>query len=162
MIVLVMGVSGSGKTTIGKVLAKRLRLPFYDSDNYHSEENIKKMSHGKPLNDEDRFPWLNQLANLLADWEADEGAVLACSALKKSYRDILNSKAENIRWVYLSGDLKTIQSRMKNREDHFMKSEMLTSQFDDLEPPMHAIEISIKNPPETIIDLLLEKLKSNG
>jgi carbohydrate kinase (thermoresistant glucokinase family) len=110
-----MGVSGCGKTTIGKSLSIETGLPFYDADDFHSDENIIKMNSNIPLNDTDRLPWLNTLATNIILWENCGGAILACSALKESYRTILESNADNILWIYLSGSFELIKHRLENR-----------------------------------------------
>lgn len=132
---VMMGVSGCGKTTVGQALAERLNCPFYDGDDFHPPQNVAKMSRGVPLNDEDRAPWLARLAALIkTHLEAGETAVLACSALKKRYRDQLRV-SDQVRFIYLAGSFDLIWQRMKSRPDHYMKANMLHSQFDALEPP---------------------------
>ncbi len=133
---VVMGVSGSGKSTVGRALALRLGCPFYDGDDYHPDENVAKMSQGIPLNDADRRPWLNRLADLIEDHlDKGETAVIACSALKEKYRKWLARDHEHVVFVYLRGSFELIWQRMQQREGHFMKAEMLQSQFDALEEP---------------------------
>ncbi|HYC28748.1 MAG TPA: gluconokinase, partial [Chitinophagaceae bacterium] len=127
MIVIVMGIAGTGKSTIGKMLADRLSLPFVEGDNYHSRQNIDKMSKGIPLTDADRAPWLQTLASILQDREK-EGAVLACSALKEDYRIILQQGLKKKpAWIYLEGSEGTIRERMKSRPGHFMPEALLHS-----------------------------------
>lgn len=159
LFLIIMGVSGSGKTTIGRLLAARLRCPFYDADDFHPPVNIAKMSAGEPLTDADRAPWLARLHDLVAGHlQRGETAVLACSALKKSYRDRLRtaSGGENsqVLFVYLAGDFKLIWRRMQRRPGHYMKAEMLQSQFEALEPPdkEEALYIDITKPVEEILD----------
>ncbi|GAB5399521.1 MAG: gluconokinase [Aureisphaera sp.] len=154
-----MGVSGSGKTTIGKKLADALHVPFYDADDFHPDRNIEKMKNGIPLNDEDRYPWLKRLSENIDIWSAAEGAVLACSALKESYRTLL---AENtpVDWVFLSGTFDTIFERMANR-NHFMKADMLQSQFDALEVPDYGFHVDIRRNPNKIIDTILNELQND-
>ena len=159
MIVILFGVSGTGKTTLGKMLAHELSLSFYDADDFHPKENIKKMASGSPLTDEDRLPWLQALAGLLHIWEMQGGAVLACSALKESYRMRLSREVENISWVYLNGSPDLIKSRLEQRKGHFFKPELLTSQLEDLEIPKSGIEVDIDQSPEKIISELLITLK---
>jgi len=156
-ILFIIGVSGCGKTTIGKQVAERLTMPFFDADDFHPPENIAKMSNGKPLNDQDRLPWLQRL-NQLAQTEVQKsGAVIACSALKADYRRILSENIkENTHWIYLKGTYSLIFDRMKQR-DHFMPPHLLQSQFDTLEEPDDALTVSIDNTPETIINFILEK-----
>lgn len=136
MIYIVMGVAGSGKSTIAKVLALKLKIDFVDADQYHSPENVAKMKGGTPLTDEDRLPWLNALADAMTEWiKKGESKALACSALKKSYRKILNVDPENVRFIYLKGTYKLFAERLARRKKHFMKENMLLSQFETLEEP---------------------------
>lgn len=151
-----MGVSGSGKTTVGQLLAKQLTIPFYDADDFHPKDNIEKMASGIPLDDEDRKPWLLQLNSEIQSWK--DGGVLACSALKESYRTIL-SEGNAIQWIYLEGDFGTIYKRMKAR-NHYMKPEMLNSQFDTLEPPSYGIQVSVDDTPEVIVSKIISKLQT--
>jgi gluconokinase len=154
--VVLMGVSGSGKTSIGQALSTRLGWSFYDGDDYHSPKAIEKMSHGIPLNDEDRHPWLEALSDLVSDkHEAGENLVLACSALKKSYRRHLRSANEDLQFVYLEGDFELIWSRMQARLDHYMKPEMLQSQFEALEIPEDALKVNIKQPISRILEEII-------
>jgi gluconokinase len=166
--IVVMGVSGSGKTTVGQALAARLGCPFYDGDDFHPPENVAKMAGGIPLNDEDRAPWLAHLHDLIHD-HLSRGAlaVLACSALKRRYRDQLRVGNDRMQFVYLHGDFDLIWSRMQTREDHYMKAEMLHSQFDALEQPGpdEAITVSIEADQEQIVTTVLahlQKSKSEG
>ena len=146
-----MGVSGSGKSFIGAMLAKELGLPFMDADDYHPESNIKKMSEGIPLNDDDRAPWL-KILNGLAKENKEQGCVIACSALKEKYRKQLSESLEDeVQWYYLKGDYELILKRMKAREGHFMGVNMLQSQFETLEEPENAIVLDIKDSPAEII-----------
>ncbi len=156
-----MGVSGSGKTSVGKKLAERLSIPFHDADDYHSAANKDKMANGIPLNDADRLPWLEELSNLLLEWHSDKGAVLACSALKESYRTILNSKVEDIKWVYLYGSEEVLKSRIEKRLGHFMKIEMLDSQIEALEPPDYGYHCPLTDTPEDIVDSFVRTLQIN-
>ena len=159
MIIVVLGVSGSGKSTISKGLSQALNIPFYDADDFHPIANINKMSSGQPLNDKDREPWLEELAQNLSRWAGENGAVLACSALKENYRNLLNSNCEDkIVWVYLKGDYELIKSRMESRIDHFMASQMLKSQFEALEVPEYGIHVDISGSPEVIITSILERI----
>ena len=158
-IFIVMGVSGTGKTTIGKLLASTLNIPFYDGDDYHPKENVEKMSAGNPLNDEDRYGWLAALNELGSDHKT-EGAVIACSALKAKYRTQLRDTIEDhIVFVYLEGAYEQIKSRLDSRDNHFMSSKLLKSQFATLEPPTNAIITSIDQTPKQIIDHVLSQLK---
>lgn len=152
--IIVMGVSGSGKSTIGQMLAQKLKVPFMDADDFHPEANRQKMANGQPLNDDDRKPWLEILTQQMA---LNNPAVLACSALKESYRQILDP-ANELNWVFLNGNKELIFERMQKRAGHFMKAEMLASQFDTLEAPSGAITVSIDQSPEQIIDEVLTKI----
>jgi gluconokinase len=154
--VIVMGVSGSGKTTVGEVLAERLGWAFYDADNFHPKENVVKMSSGIPLTDNDRKPWLEALNKLITEnLEQQQSLVLACSALKEKYRQHLaRGHEEQTKFVYLEGDFETIYTRMRARK-HFMKPAMLQSQFDTLEEPSNAIVVDIRRPRDEVIDDIL-------
>ena len=146
-----MGVSGSGKTTIGRALADELSFDFFDGDDYHPLENIKKMKEGTPLNDNDRYPWLIKLNGLLLG-RRDQGCILACSALKESYRQQLTKGIdETVQLVYLKGAFITIYDRMQSREDHFMPTALLQSQFAVLEEPKNALIIGVTLSLEEII-----------
>ncbi len=154
-ILFVMGVSGSGKSTIGKLLATALGYPFYDGDDFHPDHNIKKMAAGEPLNDEDRYDWLLAL-NELAKNHTSKGAVIACSALKESYRDLLQKGIDTkVHYIYLKGSFEEILERLQQRKDHFMPLELLQSQFEALSPPKNAIVVEIKEQPEKIVDTIL-------
>jgi gluconokinase len=161
MIYVVMGVSGCGKSTVGKILGEKLSLPFYDADDYHFPENIKKMQNGSPLTDQQRKPWLTLLADKIKLWESSGGAVLACSALKQMYRDCLSSTtAGAAKFIYLKGDKDLLHSRLTNRGSHFMPEALLDSQLQTLEPPTEAITILIENSLEEIISQILKNLNS--
>lgn len=150
-IFIVMGVSGTGKTTIGLLLSKTYGIPFFDGDDYHPEENIKKMSSGEALDDNDRQGWLESL-NKLAIQQAKSGAIIACSALKEKYRIILqNNIQEQMVFVYLKGTFEQVKNRLEQRKGHFMSSILLQSQFDTLEEPNEAIVVSIHATPQDII-----------
>jgi len=156
-IFVIMGVSGCGKSTIGQMLAETLSLTFFDGDDYHPEKNIQKMSKGEPLNDEDRYSWLKAL-NMLCEKHQDHGAVIACSALKEKYRDIIEKDLDPVPiWIYLEGSYDVILRRLKERSDHFMPAKLLKSQFDILEPPTNAICVSIELEPIQIISAILER-----
>ncbi|SMO46851.1 gluconokinase [Fodinibius sediminis] len=157
MIYIVMGVSGAGKTVVGQELARRLGLPFYDGDEFHPPANIQKMESGRPLNDADRRPWLLKLAAKMVEWEAEGGAVLACSALKERYRQLLISKHE-AQFIYLRGTVSLIAERLSERTGHFMPESLLKSQFETLEEPDEAITVSVDRPPEAVVSAILEKL----
>ena len=161
-VIVIMGVSGSGKTTIGKKLSEKTGFPFYDADDFHPQENIEKMKNGIPLNTEDRLPWLHILANKIEGWSKKNGGIIACSALKENYREILSSKFKSISWVYLSGSKNLIQTRMEQRQGHFMKTHLLDSQFDDLEIPNYGIPIDINQTPTYLVEEIISKLKLYG
>ena len=144
MIVVLMGVSGSGKTKIGRALAASLGWPFYDADDLHPPANVAKMSAGIPLTDDDRWPWLDRIVDELARVGANGGnAVLACSALRQVYRDRL-ARAGDVRFVYLKGDLETIAARLAMRSHKYMPASLLPSQFATLEAPADALVIDIR------------------
>jgi gluconokinase len=144
VIVVLMGVSGSGKTKIGRALAASLGWPFYDADDLHPPENVAKMSAGIPLTDDDRWPWLDRIVDELARAGANGGnAVLACSALRQVYRDRL-ARAGDVRFVYLKGDLETIATRLAARSHKYMPASLLPSQFATLEEPADALVIDIR------------------
>jgi len=163
MIIIVMGVSGSGKTTVGKALASALETPFYDADDFHQKKNIAKMEQGIPLQDLDRKSWLETLSKNLTQWEAATGAVLACSALKEMYRTALNSGVNNdITWVYLYGRSELIKERMAGRKGHYFKPELLDSQLADLEPPQYGWHFNISSSVDHIVKSILDKLRHTG
>ena len=153
---LIMGVSGSGKTSVGKALAEQLGWDFYDADDFHPPENVAKMAKGIPLDDSDRAPWLASLHNLIASsLQADRPGVLACSALKERYRQQLMDDNPDVQLVYLKGSYDLIWSRMEQRTDHYMKPHMLKSQFDALEEPQNALIIDIALPVDEIVQQIL-------
>lgn len=156
MIILVIGVSGCGKTTIASQLSATTGIPYYDADDYHSKANIEKMRQGMPLTDDDRSFWLANLSSRLQEWENEGGAILACSALKEKYRRQLVGNIKTYHLIFLEGSYDLIFKRMIKRKDHFMSEEMLRSQFDALEVPMYGLHIDIKNSPKEIV----EKIKS--
>ena len=161
MIIIVMGVSGCGKSTIGQQLADRLGWPFFDGDAFHPPANIDKMSRGLPLNDEDRSGWLAAIADRMRELiAAQQSAVFACSALKQKYRDQLQV-SDQVRFVYLRGSYDLIWSRMQQRADHYMKPHMLASQFEALEEPRTALTLDITRAPHELIDALVENLKGS-
>lgn len=158
MIIVVMGVAGSGKTTIGTMLAEALQCAFVEGDTFHPAANIEKMSRGIPLTDADREPWLAAIhARILAAEQRGECLVVGCSALKQQYRDFLN-RGTHIIWVYLKGAEELIAARIAHRREHYMKAGMLPSQFADLEEPGDALVADISRPPEVILDDLLQQL----
>jgi gluconokinase len=162
---IVMGVSGSGKSTIGEQLAKRLGWPYEDADQFHPKSNVAKMSAGQPLTDEDRWPWLKAIAaEIDRVCEANERVVIGCSALKRAYRDVLLHGRTDVCLVYLDGSQALIADRLGRRKDHFMPPGLLTSQFDTLEPPTrdeHPLTVSIDAPVEAIVENVVRQLKSS-
>jgi len=142
-----MGVSGSGKSTVGELLAARLHLPFHDGDDFHSDANIAKMKAGTPLTDADRAGWLATMAAAVAEWQRAGGAVLACSALREAYRVTLQSPAARpIQWVFLDGPDAVLEARLTARKGHYMKAQMLESQLNTLERPAYGLRVSIELP----------------
>lgn len=130
-----MGVSGSGKSTIGKLLSERLDIPFIDGDDLHPPANVRKMAAGHPLSDEDRWPWLRIIGQTLSEADrAETGLIVACSALKRSYRDAIREVEPRTRFVHLAGSAELLASRMKRRRGHYMPIELLESQLEALEP----------------------------
>lgn len=156
---IIMGVSGSGKSSVADLLAKELACEYFDADNFHPEANVNKMSQGMPLNDTDRQPWLERLHKLIHDTlNKDKSLTLACSALKQSYRNTLKGNLKNVIFVHLDGSFDLINARMQARAGHFMKAEMLKSQFEALEAPKNAITVSIAQPVEKIVARIIETL----
>ena len=156
MILVVMGVSGAGKSTVGKRLAERLGWPFLDADEYHPVQNVAKMAAGTPLTDADRLPWLQKL-NALLRKEAD--AVLACSALKDSYRKLLVENIPQSRIVFLRGTIDLIRLRLAERQHRYMPASLLDSQFATLEPPAGAIEVDVSADPEACVSAIVAQLR---
>ena len=161
MIVIVFGVSGAGKTTIGKLLAEELGWRFYEADDFHSRANIEKMRSGLPLADEDRWPWLNLLREQITrSLAAKENAVLACSALKRAYRERLRV-SDDVKFVFLCGNYALIERQLRRRRGHFMNPALLQSQFADLEEPEpdeDAITIELERSPEELVEQIKAKL----
>jgi len=157
---IVMGVSGSGKTSVGKSLAEHLGWDFYDADDFHPPANVEKMSNRMPLDDSDRVPWLASLHNLISSSLIhNKPGVLACSALKESYRQRLLEGNAGVQIVYLKGSYELILSRMTRRKNHYMKADMLKSQFDALEEPADAITVDISLPVEKIVQTVIKQLR---
>lgn len=163
MVYIIMGVLGSGKSTIGQLLAEHIRGVFRDADDYHTPSNRGKMAHGIPLTDEDRKPWIFAVRAVI-DTELAVGVdcVMACSALKEKYRQTLIQGRKEIRVVYLKGDKALIAERVKNRGGHFVSPVLLESQFADLEEPKDAIIVDIRKTPEVIVHEILAFVKPNG
>ena len=151
VIVIVMGTTGSGKTTIGALLAKRLGWEFVDADDFHPAANVEKMKHGIPLTDEDREPWLKVLHDKIVEWSTEKrSVVLACSALKQSYRDELHASSD-VKFVYLKGSYELFSRRVLARKGHFAKQDLLASQFATLEEPSDAVTVDASPAPEQIV-----------
>jgi gluconokinase len=158
MVILLMGVSGSGKTTIGQMLSAQLNWPFIDGDRLHSAENIAKMAAGIPLTDQDRAPWLQSIHAAIERWRVQQqNGIVASSALKEQYRQILLTSPD-IKLVYLRGSYHLIYSRMQHRPGHYMKAEMLQSQFAALEEPKDAIVVDIAPSAEQVVSTIRQKL----
>jgi gluconokinase len=161
VIVILSGVSGAGKTTVGRLLARELGWNFIEADDFHPTANIEKMRKGGPLNDEDRRPWLERLREEIKQSLASgENAVLACSALKRAYRDRLRVGSE-VKLVFLCGDHQLIEKQLRSRRGHFMNPDLLQSQFDDLEKPRAAenvLTIHLAGTPEEIVSKIKAKL----
>lgn len=161
MVVVLMGVSGCGKTTVGMALARVWGCRFYDGDDFHPPENIAKMSQGIALNDDDRLPWLQRLNALIGEHLArGEMAVLACSALRRRYRDLLRAGNQGVRFVHLHGDFDLIRSRMQARPAHYMRAGLLRSQFEALETPgpEEALTVDISEPTEEIVGKIIREI----
>jgi gluconokinase len=158
MIIVLMGVTGSGKTTVGKLLADELGWKYYDADDFHSPANIEKMKRGIPLDDVDRKPWLESLRDLIRNrLERAENGVLACSALKASYRNYLLVNDE-VRLIYLKGDYELIHKRLSDRSSHYMNPKLLDSQFETLEEPEGHLAIDVSLSPAEIVKNIREHL----
>lgn len=160
MVVIIFGVSGAGKTTLGKLLARKLGWAFYEADDFHSSANVEKMHVGIPLTDEDRWPWLESLRELIKRLDAKEDAVLTCSALKHAYRRFLRVN-DQVKFVYLRGDYPLIANQLRNRKGHFMNPELLKSQFADLEEPRAAegvLTVELGRTPRELVQEITTKL----
>ena len=158
MIVIVMGVVGAGKTTVGRLLAEQSGWEFADADDFHPPYNVEKIRHGISLNDDDRKPWLDSLRKAITQWiDEQRNVVLACSALKRSYRQELDVGPE-VRFVYLKGSADLIADRLRSRQGHFAGEQILASQFADLEEPNEAVTVQIAATPEQIVAEIRKKL----
>lgn len=160
MVIILIGVSGCGKTTIGIELSEKVGCLFLDGDDFHSEANIKKMSGGVPLTEADRRPWLNTLRRKIEQYlDSDENLVLACSALSRQSRELLRGDNNDVRYVYLQGSKELIAQRLKNRKGHFMHPDLLDSQFDTLQEPDAAIVVCITQSPQEIVAQISSDLR---
>lgn len=160
IIIYIMGVAGSGKTTIGKKLSDRTGLPFLDGDDFHLPEKVEKMRRGEPLTDSDRAEWLARINAIAREQATNKGAIIACSALKEKYRHVLTSGiTAPLFWVFLRGDFDVIEKRMKLRTDHFMPAALLASQFETLEVPTGAITVDIHDEPDKIVEAIILRLR---
>ena len=160
MILIVCGVSGAGKTAIGKRLADELKVPFFDGDDFHPASTIEKMAKAVPLDDEDRQPWLETLASNLSIWQKEGGAVLACSALKESYRVILESQCdERVRWIILHATETVLADRLASRQGHFFDRQLLSSQLDALEIPDYGLLVDVQSSPQEIVSIIITRLR---
>ena len=161
--IILMGVSGCGKTSVGINLSKKLGWTFVDGDDFHPKENVAKMSAGQPLTDQDRLPWLKTLHDLLMDHlQKGKSLILACSALKEEYRQVLSSGMSNVVFVHLRGDFDLIHARMRARGEHYMKAEMLRSQFASLEPPKNGIIVGVDQSFGEITAQILKELNERA
>ncbi len=163
-VVVIMGVAGTGKTTVGPLLADRLGVPYAEGDDFHPPANIEKMSAGTPLTDDDRWPWLDAIG-AWADGRAGKGGVVSSSALKRSYRDRLRAAAPEAVFVHLTGDRKLIEDRMSHRQGHFMPTALLDSQFATLQPlgaDEAGVAVDVAGSPEEIADRAVEALSRLG
>ena len=157
---IIMGVSGCGKTEVGKSLSQYLGWDFYDADDFHPQANIEKMANGIPLNDSDRAPWLDSLHHLISSsLRTDKPGVLACSALKEGYRQKLMDGNDGLQFVYLKGSYELIWSRMVERREHYMKPHMLDSQFKTLEEPTDALTLDISMSVDDIVQEILRHMQ---
>ena len=162
MILIIMGVAGSGKTTVGQLLAKELSWTFRDADEFHPATNIEKMSQGIALEDADRAPWLAAMRATVETWLREgTNAVLTCSCLKASYRQMLLVDPERIRFIYLKGSYELIDARLRRRAHHFMKADLLKSQLEILEEPQDALTADLSDPPEVIVQKIRKALTSS-
>ena len=157
--IVIMGVSGCGKSSVGAGLSARLGWPFYDGDDFHPQANVDKMASGRPLNDDDRAPWLAALHDLIAEHlERGDSMLLACSALKQTYREQLRQGNPGTTFVHLKGDFDLIFGRMQQRPGHYMKAEMLRSQFETLEEPAQALTVDISQSLDAVIQDIITRL----
>ena len=162
-VIIVMGVSGVGKTTVGRALAEAIGADFAEGDSYHPEENVEKMRCGQPLSDDDRWPWLDRLSAAINGWiDGDRPVVLACSALKASYRERLCLNAGPVSFVYLHADRELIEQRLSERRGHYMPASLLESQLRTLEPPGDTIGIDVARSLDEILADLLQQVRTES
>jgi gluconokinase len=162
LVLIFIGVSGSGKTTVAKLFAEKTGAVFYEGDDFHPPSNIAKMKQGIPLTDDDRASWLNVLREVIVRSLIDSDlAAITCSALKAKYRELLQGGDARVQFVYLQGSYELIEQRIKQRKGHFMPSALLASQFAALEPPADALTFSIEKSPEQIVAELVQALEAN-
>ena len=159
MILVLMGVSGAGKTTVGKLLAGSLHWPFYDADDLHPASNVEKMTRGEPLTDADRMPWLAAVCELIRSTDrSGENAVIACSALRAVYRAMLAAAGDDVRFVFLDAPREIVAARIERRHGHFMPVSQVANQFDTLEPPQDALRVDACQPPSDIVGRIRDAL----
>lgn len=159
-ILVIAGVAGTGKTTIGRLLAQQLHWPYHEADDFHSAANKEKMGRGVPLDDTDRAPWLAAIRHAIDDCVAQgRNAVFTCSALKERYRRVLQEGRPEVRFVFLTGDRALLQQRLEGRTGHYMKSGMLESQLAALEAPTDALVVDVQPPPEAIVAAIRERFR---
>lgn len=159
--VIVMGVTGSGKTTVGKLLAERMNCSFFDADDFHPQSNVEKMRNGQPLDDADRLPWLEKLRELIDDeLRAGRSLVLACSALRQRYRDILVSSGDQVLFLYLRISPETARARLEARGNHYMPASLVSSQFETLEEPEQAIVVDGELAPTEAVTVAMQYLRA--
>lgn len=163
MVLVLTGVSGSGKTAVATILNRRLGWLFVDGDELHPRANLEKMKAGRPLSDDDRAPWLGAICSWVgARLDAGENGLITCSALKRKYRDLINARGDGVVFIFLAGSKETIAPRLAARRGHFMPAALLESQFDDLEPPAPdepALTFDIHAAPETITQRIVDRLE---
>jgi gluconokinase len=157
-VIVIMGVSGAGKSTVGSLLAQTLGWQFADADDFHPAANVQKMSHGLALTDDDRLPWLDAMAAAMHNWLVENRkVVLACSALKRSYRQALLIDPERIAFVYLKATYDELERRLKLRKHHFMKGDLLSSQLSTLEEPQGALTLDASESPPVLVRQIIEQ-----
>ncbi|MGI8645596.1 MAG: gluconokinase [Nocardioides sp.] len=162
-LLVVMGVSGSGKSTVGAALAQRLRVPYADGDDFHPEANVAKMTRGQPLDDDDRYPWLEAVGEWLG--KHPDGGVTACSALRRKYRDQLRHHCDGLEFLLLEGSREVVERRQASRPGHFMPPSMLTSQFatlEPLEPDEHGFVVDIDQDVDAIVQEYVDLTRAEG